>query len=73
MVSLDFSEDFALRAYSSLSSLLFLMISTIMIAAITASNTQPKTGIQIAPKLPEVKRDPKKKVRNLIKIGGLII
>ena len=59
-------HNYALRAYSALSCLFFLIIMKVKIAAIASVITQPTMGIQAAPKLPPVKSVPKKNTRNPI-------
>ena len=55
--------DYAFKAYSAFSSLFFLMIITVKIAAMARTIAQPMIGIQTAPKLPPVKSVPKKNTR----------
>ncbi len=60
------THNYALRAYSALSCLFFLIIMKVKIAAIASTIPQPTIGIQAAPKLPPVKSVPKKNTRNPI-------
>jgi len=63
---INHTHNYALRAYSALSCLFFLMIIPVKIATIPNTIAQPTTGIQSAPKLPPVKSVPKKNTRNPI-------
>ena len=58
------SHNYTFRAYSAPSCLFFLMIITVKIAAIARTISQPRIGIQAAPKLPPVRSVPKKNTRN---------
>jgi len=60
------THNYALRAYSALSCLFFLIIIKVKTAAIARVIAQPRIGIQTAPKLPPVKSVPKKNTRNPI-------
>ena len=60
------THNYALRAYSALSCLFFLIIMKVKTKAIASVITQPTMGIQAAPKLPPVKSVPKKNTRNPI-------
>lgn len=57
------THTYALRAYSAFCCLLVLTIIAVKIAAMPRTIAQPTMGIQAAPKLPPVKRVPKKKTR----------
>ena len=60
------THNYTLRAYSALNCLFFLRIIAVKIAATARTITQPTIGIQMSPKLPPVKRVPKKNTKNPI-------
>ncbi len=57
------THSYALRAYSAFCFLLVFTIIAVKIAAMPRTISQPTMGIQAAPKLPPVRRVPKKNTR----------